>query len=156
MRSFEQVKAQSADDFLRDVGISLPAFEILLAKVRAYIEAQRARYPMKKRGLKHGVALADRLLLTFTYLRHYPTFSRLGKEFGVSESYACKLYHRMLNILLKVLPMKNRKDLMNCDLETILIDVTEPPIERPVRHQKAYYSGKKSVIPSRFNCSSAG
>ena len=146
MRSFEQVKTQSADDFLRDVGISLPAFEILLAKVSTYIEAERERKPMKKRGLKHGVPLADRVLLTFTYLRHYPTFARLGKEFGVSESYAWKIYHRMLKILLKVLHMKHRKDLMNGDLETVLIDVTEQPIERPVRHQKAYYSGKKNGI----------
>lgn len=146
MRSFEQVKTQSADDFLRDVGISLPAFEILLTKVSAYKEAERERYPMKKRGLKHGVALVDRLLLTFRYLRHYPTFARLGKEFGLSESYACKIYHRMLKILLKILHMKHRKDLMNCDLETVLIDVTEQPIERPIRHQKAYYSGKKNDI----------
>ena len=147
MRSFEQVKTQSGDDFLRDVGISLPAFEILLAKVSAYIETERDRYPMKKRGLKHGISLADRLLLTFTYLRHYPTFARLGHEFGISESYAWKIYHRMLKILLKVLHMKHRKDLMTCDLETVLIDVTEQPIERPIRHQKAYYSGKKNDIP---------
>ena len=147
MRSFEQVKTQSPDDFLRDVGISLHAFEILLSKVSGYIEAERERKPMKKRGLKHGVPLADRLLLTFTYLRHYPTFDQLGKAFGISESYAWKLYHRILKILLKVLDMKSRKDLMNSDLETVLIDVTEQPIERPIRGQRAYYSGKKNTIP---------
>lgn len=147
MRSFEQVKTQSTDEFIRDVGISLEAFEILLAKVSGYMEAERERKPMKKRGLKHGLPLADRLLLTFTYLRHYPTFERLGKEFGISESYACKLYHRILDIMLKVLDMKSRKDLMNSDLETVLIDVTEQPIERPTRGQRAYYSGKKNAIP---------
>jgi hypothetical protein len=29
--------------------------------------------------------------------------------------------------------------------ECILIDVTECPIERPVKHQKQYYSGKKKI-----------
>ena len=50
MRSFEQVKTQSTDEFIRDVGISLKAFEILLAKVSGYMEAERERKPMKKRG----------------------------------------------------------------------------------------------------------
>ena len=49
--------------------------------------------------------------------------------------------------MLKVLDMKSRKDLMNSDLETVLIDVTEQPIERPTRGQRAYYSGKKNAIP---------
>ncbi|MDQ7057030.1 MAG: transposase family protein [Ghiorsea sp.] len=27
--------------------------------------------------------------------------------------------------------------------ETLIVDVSEQPIERPVKHQKQYYSGKK-------------
>ena len=57
---------------------------------------------MKKRGLKSTISIADQLLLTLTYLRHYPTFAKLGKEFSISESYANKIYHRMLDILVRV------------------------------------------------------
>ncbi len=32
----------------------------------------------------------------------------------------------------------------------VIIDVTETPIERPVKHQKKYYSGKKKQ--HTFNC----
>jgi len=149
MSQFECAKQQSANDFLRDVGISLEAFQVLLEKVSAYITDEKERCPMKKRGLKPSISLGDRLLLTFRYLRHYPTFDRLGKEFGISESYANKIYHRMLDILLKVLKMNSRNELMNKDLEVLLIDVTEQPIERPKRKQKAYYSGKKNAIPSK-------
>ncbi len=127
--------------------ISLNTFLMISEKVVAYIVAEQEISPMKKRGRKLGLPLADRLLLTFRYLRHYPTFARLGKEFGISESYANKIYHRILDILLKVLDKKSRTDLMNSDLEMVLIDVTEQPIERPKHGQKAYYSGGKKAIP---------
>ena len=86
--------------------------------------------------------MAHRLLLTFTYLRHYPTFSRLGAEFRISESYANKIYHKMLDVLVKVLSMKHRKHLLDSSLETIVIDA----VERPTTGQRAYYSGKKNGI----------
>ena len=148
MGPFERIKLQPADVFLRDVGIRLATFLLILEKVASYIESERERRPMKKRGLKSSISLADQLLLTFRYLRHYPTFARLGEEFGISESYANKIYHRILSILLKVLKMNNRKELMNRDLETVLIDVTEQPIERPKQRQQDYFSGKKSAIRS--------
>ena len=91
--------------------------------------------------------MTDRLLLTFTYLRHYPTFARLGMEFGISESYANKLYHQILDVLVKVLSLKNRKHLLESNLQTIIIDVTEQPIERPTKGQRVYYSGKKNGTP---------
>ena len=47
---------------------------------------------MKKRGKKSELALTDHLLLTFTHLRHYPTFAGLGAELGISEYYANKIY----------------------------------------------------------------
>ena len=99
---------------------------------------------MKKRGKKSEVALTNRLLLTFTYLRHYPTFAILGLEFGISESYANKIYHQILDVLVKVLSMKNRKHLLESNLQTIIIDATEQPIERPTKGQRVYYSGKKN------------
>ena len=43
-------------------------------------------------------------------------------EFGISESYANKLYHQILDVLVKVLSLKNRKHLLEGDLQTIIID----------------------------------
>ncbi len=42
-------------------------------------------------------------------------------------------------------PMKNRKHLLESNLQTIIIDVTEQPIERPTKGQRVYYSGKKTA-----------
>jgi len=79
----------------------------------------------------------------FFYLRHYPTFSELGKQFGITESYANKIYHLISDILVKLKKVPNRKVLFEDGLEKILVDVTEQQIERPLKKQKSYYSGKK-------------
>jgi hypothetical protein len=40
--------------------------------------------------------------------------------------------------------LPNRKALLEDSTATLVIDVTEQPIERPVKGQKAFYSGKKT------------
>ena len=143
MSQFEKASRQKPEDFLRDVGIRLETFMLLVQKLAQYLEEECEKHPVKKRGQKSSLCLEDKLLLTLDYMRHYATFARVGRQFGISESYACKLYHRVIHILLKVLEMKSRKELLNRDLDIVLIDVTEQPVERPKKGQKAYYSGKK-------------
>ena len=151
MSKFETIKNQKPDSFLREVGVSLDKFILVLKKVTDNIKQHHEKYPLKKRGRKSSLCLEDMLLLTFYYLRHYMTLAQLGKDFGISESYACKIYHRMTSILINVLDLKSRSELMNSNLEVILIDVTEQPIERPKKGQKAYYSGKKNDIQLKSN-----
>ena len=106
MSQFEKAVELSDEQFLRAVGVDKATFNVILARVAAHLERIRDEQPMKKRGRKSEVALTDRLLLTFTYLRHYPTFARLGLEFGISESYANKIYHQILDVLVKVFSIK--------------------------------------------------
>ena len=47
-------------------------------------------------------------------------------------------------MLAKVKKLPNRKVLLEDPAATLVIDVSEQPIERPVKNQKAYYSGKKT------------
>jgi len=151
MSKFDTIKNQKPALFLREVGVHLETFILLIEKITKYIEQEHKNNPLKKRGKKSSLCLEDMLLLTLYYLRHYITLDQLGKRFGISESYACKIYHRMANILVKVLDMTNRHELLNSDLETIIIDVTEQPIERPKKGQKAYFSGKKNYIRLKSN-----
>ena len=55
--------------------------------------------------------------------------------FSISESYAQKRYEFISGQVLKILDVPNQKSLAKEDL-TVLIDVTEQPIERPEKHQK--------------------
>jgi hypothetical protein len=50
----------------------------------------------------------------------------------------------MVLILVKEMRLKSRKHLMRSDLNVVVIDVTEQPIERSLKEQAAYYSGEKN------------
>jgi hypothetical protein len=109
----------------------------------------KAEKPIRRRGRKSSLSIEDQLLLTLIYLRQYHTFLQLGEMFSISESYASKRYEFISSQLLKVLDVPNQKSLEKEDL-TVLMDVTEQPVERPVKQQKQYYSGKKRCTPSKL------
>ena len=77
-------------------------------------------------------------------IRHYPTFSNLGAMFEISESYANKIFHKTIDYLLKFIHPKKSGELSLDDVCTVVIDVAEQEIERPVKKQRSYYSGKKN------------
>lgn len=148
MSQFARIKSLPTPKFVRKVGLNLPKFLFLCYHVAEYEAEERRKRPMKRRGLSsQKLTLYDKVLLTFFYLRHYPTFDQLGSQFGISESYACKVYHRYRDILVRRVRLPSWKRLLAPELEAILIDVTEQPIERPTRKQRRYYSGKKNDIP---------
>lgn len=151
MSCFNLVKQQLPEDFLRDVGISLDNFIHLVKKIKDFQTLEKKKNSLRYRGQSPSISLEDRLLLTLRYLRDYPTFFQLGKQFGISESYANKIYHNILSILINVLEFKNRKELYLKELQSIAIDVSEQPIERPVKGQKDYYSGKKKSTQLKLN-----
>lgn len=143
--NFREALQQNAEDFKRDVGISHDNFIQIIKLVKEYLEFYFTKYPNKAKGVKPSIDIEDRVLLTLYYLRHYGTFQNLGDNFGLSESYANKLYHRTLDILVEVLHVEGHKALMNKDIDTIVVDISEQPIERPLKGQKKYYSGKKKT-----------
>jgi len=145
MTPYAQLPTSAPDKFKRQVGLSKEEFDALHEKLRAYIDQQKALNPLKKRGRKDSkLRLEDRLLLTLYYLRHYPTLINLGAVFGISESYCHKVYSRTARLLAKIEKLQGRKTLLADPTATLILDVSEQPIERPVTGQKAFYSGKKT------------
>lgn len=144
MKRFEPLKSLPPDEFLREVGVTLEHFLILRDLIVTDMTAERLTYPIKKRGKQVSrLTVEDKLLLTLTYVRHYPTFQQLGRQFGISESYAHKLYERNRDRLVRLLRLPGHKAGLAPGLLAVLLDVTEQPLERPTHHQQAYYSGKK-------------
>jgi hypothetical protein len=146
MKRFETLKDRAPKKFLRAVGIPLDHFLILRDRIIAGIQAEQHLQPMKKRGRKAvTLTVEDKLLLTLTYLRHYPTFDQLGDQFGICESYAHKIYQQYLGRLVKVCHGPGKQALLDRGIGAILVDGTEQPIERPTRQQSDWYSGKKTA-----------
>lgn len=150
MKRFETLKNRPPRKFVRTVGIPLEQFLSVRDRIVAGIHAEQDAHPMKKRGKKPiTLTVEDKLLLTLTYLRHYPTFEQLGDQFGICESYAHKIYQQYLDRLVTVCHVPGKSALLDRGIGAILVDVTEQPIERPIRQQRAWYSGKKNGTPSK-------
>ena len=151
MTVFEEVSKLNAEEFKRSIGVSLDIFHRICAAVSNVIDKGKEENPMRKRGIKTGISVKNQVLIFFYYIRDYPTFLKLGQQFNISESYTHRIYHRVLNIIVQTFKLPNRKILLQGNHEKILIDVTEQQIERPVKKQKDYYSGKKKDIQLRFS-----
>jgi hypothetical protein len=120
--------------FHRMVGLKQKQFAFLLELFEEYVELNINK-DWDKRGCKGGFTLADKLLLTFRYLRDYPTFLVVGHEFGISESYAYKIFTKVSESLVKILKLPNIESLNGIDLGNILIDVSEQETERPKKNK---------------------
>ena len=110
----------------------------------------------KKVELQPKLCMEDRLLLCLEYLREYRTYLHIGISYGVSESQAFRIQRWVETEILKdeQFHLPGRKQLLDADyeIETILTDASEIPVERPKKKhknknrknkQKHYYSGKK-------------
>jgi len=144
MSKYSEFAKKSARKYKRFVGINKTAFEILLVKLKGEIEQKKEREPKSKRGRKADISVEDQLLLFLIYLRSYPTFIVLGEDFKISESYANKIFHKISKQMIIILKLPSNNELSFEGLKAVVVDASEQPIERPVKNQKDYYSGKKN------------
>ena len=155
MSLYEKYQRKKPAEFTRLVGVSYGTFQIILQKLEPQIQHYKQQKPRRQRGRKSGLSVANQLLLTLLYLRQYHTFLQLGELFDISESYAQKRYTFIVKMLLRALDLPHEKALTDNHL-TLLMDVTEQEIERPVKKQRSFFSGKKNDIRSKSSSSSVG
>jgi hypothetical protein len=145
-------------------GLTVALFDRMLPELLAAFAAARRRRlerPGRRRAVGGGdtfdLAVADRLLLTVVWLRHYPTQEALGYLFGVSDSTALRAVRQCLPLLEQAGrdsmrlpdPGRGRRDLPALLRRTpalaVLVDTFEQRTQRPRRRQRAWYSGKKKA-----------
>lgn len=84
------------------------------------------------------------------YWREYRTYFHVGVSWEVNESTAYRIIQKIENILIQApeLRLPGRKRLIqdNSPLETVLIDVSETPIERPKKNKKDIPVGRRNDI----------
>lgn len=94
----------------------------------------------KKTGRPGKLSLEDQVLMTLEYWREYRTYFHIGQSWGVNESTAYRLIRKIEDILMhsRSFTLPGRKKLASPDyqLEVVVIDVTESPIERPKKTKK--------------------
>ena len=105
-----------------------------------------------KGGKNPTLSVLDKLIITLQYWREYRTYRHMAFDYGVSKSTIGKTVVWVEDTLIKsglfALPSKRiwQKD---TDLEIVLIDVTEQPIERPKRGRKSGIPASESSIQSK-------
>jgi hypothetical protein len=104
-------------------------------------------------GRPRKLSLADQLLLTLCYWREYRTLFHTAQDYGVSEATACRIVHKVENVLIKSerfhLPGKKALRPTDTLFEVVVIDATECPVERPKKNRDATIAARRSGIPRK-------
>ena len=128
--------------FNRLFGVSVSQFEAILSKVAPLWE-QKVIGTYKGPGRHYKLEVADMTLMILLYYRSYITHEFVGYLFGIDDSRVCRITRKLEPLLASVMALPNKKSLSQEEVESLVIDATEQPVERPRKGQKAYYSGKK-------------
>jgi len=128
--------------FNRLFGVSVEQFNEILVKIKPLWEKEIIG-SYKRPGRDYKLAISDMLLMVLLYYRSYITQAFIGYLFGIDVSRVCRIIKQLEPLVASVMAIQKTKHLSKEEVETLLIDATEQPIERPKKNQKSYYSGKK-------------
>jgi hypothetical protein len=139
--TYEQLKHLKPSGFKRKCGVHRDTFEQMVELLRPDLER------CGKRGGQNKLSVEDKLLLVLEYWREYRTQFHIATSWGLSESAVCRLIQKVESLLMASgqfrLPGKKQLAENAYSWSVLVVDVTESPIERPKKKQRAYYSGKK-------------
>jgi hypothetical protein len=137
---YETVQPLSAKDFKRSTGVQRRTFEQMLTVIEK---------GLRDFGRPSKLSRADQLLMTLLYWREYRTEFHIGLAYGVSESTVSRTIRKVENALIKSkqfhLPGKKKLSASDTEIEIVLVDATEQPIERPKKDSADTIAVKRSA-----------
>lgn len=144
--SYEQIKDLRPADFKRYCGVAPETFKRMVEVV-----SNRLTKTRRKAGRPPKLSVEDQVLLTLEYWREYRTLFHLATSWGLHESNVCRIIRRVEAILTKsrAFRLPGKKVLQPADhqIEFIVVDVAETPIERPKKSKKLTTAARRSDIP---------
>lgn len=143
MMSYEQIKNLRPALFKRHCGVKPETFEKMVSVVSDSIQKNQI-----KSGRPTKLSIEDQVLMTLEYWREYRTYFHIGNSWGVHESSVCRIIKRVEDILTKSkafsLPGKKKLKEPDYEIEVIVVDVAETPIERPKKSKSTITAAKRS------------
>ena len=138
-----QLSHLDEEQFRRLTGLKRATFEKMLEILRAAHKKKKA-----KGGAANALSVRKMLLMTLEYLREYRTYFHVGASHGVSESTAYRVIRWVEDTLVKdgTFSLPGRKELLksDTDIEVVLIDATESPVQRPKKNSGGTTLARKS------------
>ena len=133
------------EKFRRLTGVKRQTFQEMvdiLSKAHAQKKARGGR-PNK-------LQVPEMLMMTLEYLREYRTYFHIGARYGLSESNAYETIRWVENTLVQsgafTLPGKKALTASEGEIEVILVDATETPVQRPKKSKSGIIRARKSGI----------
>jgi len=132
-------------DFKQIIGIKKETFNDMAETLKiAYNEKH------KKRGRHTKLTIEDQLFLANKYWRQYVTQKELAYEFEVGEATVHDTIVWVEDTLIKSskFSLPGKKALLeDNEIEVVVVDVTESPIERPKKNRKNGTQEKRKDTP---------
>lgn len=148
MRKVDKFEKVNEENFKRVVGVKKSTFKVM---VNEYKKAEEERKKGHKiGGRKPKLCEEDRVLFMLEYYREYRTLYHMGLDYGISEGQASKVVKDVEHVLIKSgqfsLPSKRVLYEADSEIEFVLIDATESPIQRPKKSKSDTILEKRSNI----------
>lgn len=141
--SYEKIKDLRPALFKRHCGVKPDTFEKMVALVSDSIQKNQI-----KSGRPPKLSIEDQVLMTLEYWREYRTYFHIANSWQIHESSVCRIIKRVEDILIKSkafsLPGKKELKLAEHQIEVIVVDVTETPIERPKKSKEATTAARRN------------
>ncbi len=142
--SYEQVKELPPAFFKRHCGVTPDTFHQMVATISDHLAQTRV-----KSGRPPKLSIEDQLLMTLEYWREYRTFFHIANAWGIHESSVCRIIKRVEDVLTKskvfTLPGKKKLQMADHEIQFIVVDVAETPIERPKKSKRLITAARRST-----------
>jgi len=149
MNRYEKATRLSEKDFKQIIGVKKETFDAMVDVLRsAYAEKH------KRRGRHSKLSIEDQLFMSLKYWRQYVTQKELAFEFEVGEATTHSVIVWVEDTLVKSgkFSLPGKKALLeDNEIEIVLVDVTESPIERPKKNSGNGTQAKRNGTQSKHN-----
>ncbi len=99
-------------------------------------------------GRPNKLPVPEMLMMALEYLREYRTYFHIGASYGLSESNAYETIRWVEDTLVKsgafALPGKKALVRESPEIEVLLVDATETPVERPKKSKNGTTRARRS------------
>ena len=144
MERYERLKKLKPEIFKRLTGVKPDTFKAMLK------ECELADKQKKSRGGKpNKLSISTQIILMLEYYREYRSMIHMAFDYEVSEATVSRTIKEIESVLLKSgkFSLPSKKALYEeggIELEYILIDATECPVERPKKSKEDAIVGKRN------------
>lgn len=148
MNTYQKLSSLPDELFRRKTGVKRKTFKRMV-EILKEAEAEKK----KLGGKPNKLTIEERLLMWLEYMREYRTYFHTGASYGISESACFRNCVWIEDILIKQkefsLPKRTAPLKSENEIEVVVVDATESPIERPQKNKGNTTQERKRGILSK-------